>query len=96
MAAIVSPFLITCWITFGDPLYAIDVHANVYQVTEGRAAEPGLTALSYIKAEASRRPIRLLETVALGLTRYPFLNKWTGFDVWSHALGVALSWASSW
>ncbi|MFO7695170.1 MAG: glycosyltransferase family 39 protein [Vicinamibacterales bacterium] len=94
MAAIVAPFIINCWRTFGDPFYAINVHANVYRAAEGQAEESGLTAVAYLRGMARTRPFETADTVALGLTAYPFQNKWRGFDPWVPGLGRWLSWAS--
>jgi hypothetical protein len=94
LAIIVGPFLVNCWRTFGDPLYAINVHADVYRASDGQAAGPSQTAGQYIGSQVRARPVRTLETLVLGLTQYPFTNKWTGFDPWMHSAGTWLSWAS--
>jgi len=94
MTVIVAPFLINCWRTFGDPLYAINVHANVYRAAEGQSEQSGLTAAAYLKDMARTRPFRTADTVVLGLTAYPFQNKWRGFDPWMPGLGRGLAWAS--
>jgi hypothetical protein len=63
MTAIIAPFAINCWLTFGDPLYSINVHADVYRATEGQKVEASQTAAQYLgsKDEAGRseRSIRL-------------------------------------
>src|SRR4051812_1521341 len=46
--ALVAPFLMNSWRVYGDPLYAINVHANVYQATEGQAPRQDLSAREYI------------------------------------------------
>jgi hypothetical protein len=90
---VAGPYLFNCWRTFGDPLYAINVHANVYRATEGQgdAAAPAVSAREYLAAHLRARPMGTIETVALGLTAYPFANKWHGFDVWLPGLGRVLS-----
>jgi len=85
-----GPFLFNCWRTYGDPLYAINVHADVYRATEGAGA-PAASAGGYIVAHLRQRPVETIDTFVLGLTRYPFTNKWRGFDVWLPRLGVTLS-----
>jgi hypothetical protein len=39
----------------------------------------------------SGHPFRTLERGYIGLTSYPFANKWTGFDAWSPLLGPVLA-----
>jgi len=94
MTVLVAPFMINCWRAFGDPLYAINVHANVYRTAEGQTEQSGLTAAAYIESTARNRPFQSLDTVVLGLTAYPFENKWRGFDQWVPSLGTWLSRAS--
>lgn len=89
---LVSPFLINCWRTFGDPLYSINAIADIYRVAGGDA-QPVDTASEYLKTEL-RQPIRTIDTIAQGLTTYPFQNKWNGFNPWSPRLGRWLSWAA--
>ena len=31
-----GPFLFNCWRVYGDPLYAINVHADIYRESEGQ------------------------------------------------------------
>jgi 4-amino-4-deoxy-L-arabinose transferase-like glycosyltransferase len=94
MTAIVAPFAINCWLTFGDPLYAIDVHADVYRAAEGQKVETSQTASQYLGSQARSRPIQTLDTFVLGMTTYPFLNKWGGFAPWIPWLGAFLSWSA--
>lgn len=92
MAVVVGPYIINCWRVFGRPLYAIDAPARVYETAEGQS--PGLSAAAYVTSKLRANPIQELDTVAVGLTRYPFLNKWHGFDPWSPALGQGLAYAA--
>ena len=94
MAIVVGPYLFNCWRVFGDPLYAIDVHTATYLQSEGQVGESRPSAAAYVESKMFSRPMRMLDTVALGLTSYPFLNKWQGFDRWLPSLGVWLSWAA--
>lgn len=87
-----APYLVNCWRTFGDPLYAINVHANVYRAAEGQHVQGSQTAGEYIRGTLLSRPWTSIDTALQGMTTYPFQNKWTGFDPWSRKLGVALSW----
>ncbi|MBA3639753.1 MAG: glycosyltransferase family 39 protein [Acidobacteriota bacterium] len=87
-----GPYLVNCWRTFGDPLYAINVHADVYRAAEGQQVEGAQTASQYIRGTLLHRPWAAIDTGLQGMTIYPFTNKWTGFDPWSRQLGTVLSW----
>jgi 4-amino-4-deoxy-L-arabinose transferase-like glycosyltransferase len=91
---IAAPFLVNCWRVFGDPFYAINVHANVYRSAEGQPEQQGLTAAAYLSSAARSRPFETLDTALMGLTAYPFQNKWRGFEPWAPDLGWWLSRAS--
>jgi 4-amino-4-deoxy-L-arabinose transferase-like glycosyltransferase len=86
-AIVVGPYVVNCWRTFGDPLYAINVHADVYRASEGQDMRNSETASQYLGAGARLRPFRTLDTFVLGMTEYPFTNKWTGFEPWIHSAG---------
>ena len=94
LTAIVSPYAINCWLTFGDPLYAINVHADLYRTAEGQVVEVSQTTAGYLGSQARSRPIQTLDTFVLGMTTYPFQNKWGGFVPWISWLGAFLSWAA--
>lgn len=94
MTIVAGPFLFNCWRAYGDPLYAINVHAQTYLLTEGHVVDSKPSAAAYVGAKALSRPFGTLDAVALGLTSYPFLNKWTGFEPWLPMLGNWLSWAA--
>jgi hypothetical protein len=93
-AALVAPYLVNCWRVFGDPLYAINAHAAVYQATEDPHRTAPASAAQYLSAHLLERPFAMLDTAAMGMTAYPFATKWVGFDPWGRHLGEALSWAS--
>jgi hypothetical protein len=88
---VAGPFAYNCWRVFGDPLYSIDTHANAYRAEEGKNEAEPATVRSYVAEHLRARPIDALDTVALGMTVYPFANKWTGFDPWSRRLGPCLA-----
>jgi hypothetical protein len=88
---LVAPYLLNCWRAFGDPLYAINVHADVYRSSESADRATTETASEYIGGMARQHPFRTLDTFVLGMTQYPFANKWTGFDRWFPRLGAFLS-----
>src|SRR4029078_2603783 len=87
---------------YGDPLYAINAHTGDQLAMEARVgtwspdrttlATP--TAVCYMRAKFISRPFEAVDTLATGVTAYPFLNKWTGFDRWMPRLGDWLSGAS--
>jgi hypothetical protein len=93
-ALLVAPFLFNCWRTFGDPFYAINVHADVYRAAEGQTISTPQTTAQYLSAKVRAHPIEMLDTTVLGFTSYPFENKWSGFNPWSPALGGWLSYAA--
>lgn len=85
-----APYLINCWRVFGDPLYAINVHADIYREAEGQAVQASQTASEYLASEWKTRPMTTLDTAILGMTTYPFTNKWDGFNVWHPWLRTVL------
>ncbi|HEX5473327.1 MAG TPA: glycosyltransferase family 39 protein [Vicinamibacterales bacterium] len=92
MLVLVGPFLVDCWLVFGDPLYSINVHASVYEAAEGAGGVAAPTARGYLLGHLRHEPIRTIQTVALGLTTYPFTNKWHGFEGWWRGSGAYLEW----
>ena len=94
MIVIVGPYLFNCWRVFGDPFYAINSLTHLYQEAEGPVAGPPQTVSQYFADHARTRPMQLVDTVVLGLTSYPFLNKWQGFQQWLPSAGIWLSRAS--
>lgn len=91
---LVGPYLVNCWMAFGDPFHSINVHADVYRAAEGQAIESSQTAGEYLRAQWRSHPVRTLDTVVLGMTSYPFGNKWRGFEPWVGSAGRYLSWAA--
>lgn len=82
---VAGPFFINVWRVLGDPFYSFNVHGSVYSLAEGQAEYTGGT-VGYITQKFSRRPVLMFDTVAQGLTTYPFLNKWGGFMSWLEGL----------
>jgi 4-amino-4-deoxy-L-arabinose transferase-like glycosyltransferase len=89
-ALVAGPYFVNCWRVYGDPFYTFNVHGEIYSGAEGQAAWKGSTA-AYVSQKIARRPFEMLDTVAQGLTTYPFANKWYGLDPWFDGLG---QWAS--
>lgn len=86
----VAPFLISCAVVVGDPLFAINDHTRYYRVAEGQSANAPMSAYSYLAAKVQSRPMAALDTAAIGLLSIPLQNKWDGFTPWSSVLGPAL------
>ncbi len=78
LLALVGPFLLSCAIAYGDPLYAVNFHTKFYRSRSGLSFQESMGWLDYLRAGS---PLR--EQVAIGLkgvTTYPFGNKWRGLD----------------
>ena len=88
MALLAGPFMIACALAFGDPFYAVNVHARFYSGRAGLDASGGTSALQFLAR--SRLPWEFVETGFFGLTSFPFLNKWHGFGAWLPGLGEAV------
>ena len=88
---VIAPFLITCWQTYGDPLYSINVHADVYRAAAGENVATHQTAAEYLKNKWLAQPSEMLATFIHGMTSYPFANKWVGFARWTPWLGPLLA-----
>jgi hypothetical protein len=91
-AALVAPYLISCAIATGDPLYAIDYHTRYYRYGEGLPSERPMSAAAYIGSKIAGRPLAALDTGVTGLFVQPFVIKWTGFEAWIRGIGTALWW----
>ena len=83
---VAGPYFLNCWRVHGDPLYTFNVHGSIYSVSEGKEEWKGTTS-SYVWQKIETRPFEMLDTVAQGLTTYPFGNKWTGIGRWKSGLG---------
>ena len=87
---VAAPYFVNCWRVYGDPLYTFNVHGEIYSGAEGLAGWKGSTT-AYVREKIARRPFEMLDTVAQGLTTYPFGNKWYGLERWVPGLRA---WAS--
>ena len=93
-AVLVAPYLVNCWREVGDPLYALNFHGRYYLAAEHIQPSTTPGAAGYIGEKLLRAPFQTLETAALGMTSYPFLNKWDGFEPWVPGLGHWLALAA--
>ncbi len=85
MGLLAGPFMISCALGYGDPFHAVNVHAAFYRSRAGLEGSGGLTAVQFLAQ--SRLPWEFVETGYVGLTSFPFLNKWSGFGAWLPGLG---------
>jgi 4-amino-4-deoxy-L-arabinose transferase-like glycosyltransferase len=91
-AAVVAPYLISCAIATGDPLFAINHHTAYYRAAESLPVHGAMSAGEYIRSKFARRPVATFDTGVTGLFVYPFITKWGGLDTWVHGPGLILSW----
>lgn len=91
-AALVGPYLISCAIETGDPLYAVNYHTQYYRHGEGLPSEKPMSAASYVTSKIARRPFAAIDTAVMGLFVQPFTIKWNGLDEWGRSLVGALWW----
>lgn len=88
---LVGPYLVSCAVVFGDPLYAIDYHTGYYRFGEGLPSQKPMSAFAYISSKIEGRPIAALDTATTGLFVQPFTIKWKGLDGWIPGLAGLLS-----
>ncbi len=84
MVLLAGPFMMACAFGFGDPFYAVNVHAAFYR---NRAGLPGLGGSTALQFLAQHLPWEFVETGVVGLTSYPFENKWFGLGAWRPGFG---------
>lgn len=89
-AAVITPFLINCAIVYGDPLFSVNDNTKFYRSRENIPAEEPETVAQYLGGKLFERPWKFIDTGVVGLTRYPFLNKWKGFNYLSPDLATVL------
>ena len=88
-AALVAPYLISCAIATGDPLYALNYHTIYYRAAEGQDVSRPVSAAAYIGSKLASRPLATLDDGFIGLFVWPFATKWTGWNPWLPAVGPA-------
>jgi hypothetical protein len=91
---LVAPYLVNCWREFGDPLYTLNYQPLAYLGAEGVSPSTPPGAVGYIAGKLRDRSFETIDTAALGMTSYPFLNKWGGFEPWRPGLGRWLAGAA--
>lgn len=92
LLAVTGPFLLTCALAYGDPLYSVNYHTKFYRSRTGLEFQQAMGWLDYLRAGS---PLAEQVTTGLqGLTSYPFGNKWRGFDAlggWTRTILPLLS-----
>ena len=92
LAALVGPFLLSCAIAYGDPFYTVNIHTKFYRSRSGLASQDAMGWLDYLRAGSPLA--RQAETGLVGVTLYPFRNKWQGLDYVSPWLARPLALAA--
>jgi hypothetical protein len=88
-ALVVAPYLLACWLAFGDPLHAVNHHTRFYRSRSGQAYASDMSWSSWLTRGFAAR--ELAATGAAGLTTYPFRNKFRGLDELSPRLRKVLA-----
>jgi len=92
MLVVAGPYLLSCALAYGDPLYAVNFHTKFYRSRSGIPFDSSMGWMQYL--HTGFRPFHLVDTGLSGLTTYPFANKWDGLDYISPWVGRVLSAAS--
>lgn len=92
---VVAPYLISCAISTGDPLIAINYHTVYYRHGEGMPTDQAMSATDYIAAKFAERPVATFDTGFLGLFVEPFTTKWRGLPPALSALRTPLVWSAA-
>jgi hypothetical protein len=91
-AGVLAPYLVACQIAYGDPFYSINYHTGFYRARQGVETGTSMSWQDYLLSSAT--PVATLDTLIVGLTHYPFANKWRHFDWILPGLGRALAGAA--
>jgi hypothetical protein len=94
LTAAVAPYLVSCAIATGDPFLAVNHHTGYYRHAEGLSSGEPMAAGAYVRGKLARRPVATLDSAAIGLFVWPFVNKWHTFDIWVRGLSSVLFWAA--
>jgi hypothetical protein len=91
-AALVAPYLISCAIATGDPLFALNYHTVYYRHAEGLSISEPMSAAAYLRTKFGLRPFATVDTGFMGLFVQPFVTKWNGLDPWATGLNAGAKW----
>lgn len=86
--ALVAPYLASCAIAFGDPLLSINTHTGFYRARAGFPGDASMNWLQYLLM--SFKPVELAQNLVVGLTTYPFANKWLPYNLWLRGAATVL------
>ena len=75
---LVAPFLVSCWLAYGDPFESINAVTPAYY--GGGTIPKNASVLEMLRH--SFRPWQLLDTAFIGSTVYPFARKWHFEGFW--------------
>ena len=77
---LMGPFLVSCWITYGDALYPANQGVHFYRTRAGLSYDSSMTVVDHLTT--SFRPMQMLDTLLIGYTAHPFAPKWNFGDWW--------------
>jgi hypothetical protein len=78
---VAGPYMAACAAEYGDPFYAVNFHTKFYRSRSGLEHEAPMSWASYLRTGFGAG--ELVKTGVVGLTTYPFTNKWLGLDWWT-------------
>ena len=87
---LVIPYLVNCWLVFGDPLVAVNRNTRYYRANAGLDASQSMSTRAYLQMLATERPVATVDQVLQGFTIYPFTNKWHALESWKPGFGLTL------
>jgi hypothetical protein len=91
---LVAPYLVSCAIATGDPLFSLNYHTIYYRHAEGMNISEPMSAAGYLRTKFASRPVATFDTGFIGLFVQPFATKWNGLDQWIPGLGIAARWTA--
>ena len=92
LAAVVTPYLVSCAIASGDPFLAVNYHTGYYRHAEGLSAAAPMSAAEYLRTKIGHRPFGSLDVAVTGLFVRPLETKWRLYDIWLRGLASVLFW----
>jgi len=92
LGAVVVPYLVSCGLATGDPLFSVNHHTAYYRHAEGLPSDAPMSAADYLRTRLARRPLSTLDVAVVGLFVRPFMTKWHPLDIWVRGLATMASW----
>lgn len=88
---LIAPFLVACWVEFGDPFYSINWHTGWYRQVSGMETGEPMSASEFVLTRVRQAPTQAIDTALRGLTLYPWADKWDWLaEHWGVPLAAAL------